>query len=239
MCASPHRCRSRAQLYMMTPITKPDDLLLAAYHSERVLSRRLAKRTGLSEHQALTKILEEAAGTLPLADLIALRAGTKQHALAKAAARRSDKANAAAKKSAEMQPDPIAWLAWFDGATRPNPGKMGIGGLLRSPDAQTIEISHAAGHGDSNEAEYLALIAVLEAAVCHQPEQLMVYGDSRVVIDDMNTSGAHCFAAHRTRAKQLVSQLKTVTLRWVPRRKNAAADALSQRAIDLVVCPSI
>ena len=78
-----------------------------------------------------------------------------------------------------------AWLAWFDGSALPNPGRIGIGALLRGPQGQVVEISRRAGEGSSSEAEYLALIALLEAALLHQPAQLTVHGDSQVVIDDL------------------------------------------------------
>ncbi|MEO6352937.1 MAG: reverse transcriptase-like protein, partial [Burkholderiaceae bacterium] len=106
--------------------------------------------------------------------------------------------------------------------------------LLKSPDGKTLEISSAAGHGDNNQAEYLALIAVLEAAVQIQPEQLVVYGDSQLVINAVmavGSAGTHDLQSHCERAKLLLAQLKAVKLTWIPRAKNAAADALAQQAI--------
>ncbi len=153
---------------------------------------------------------------------------------AKLALRRRQKAGQLAQKKAEKLPDACAWLAWFDGSAHPNPGRIGIGGLLRSPEGHTFEISSAAGHGDSNQAEYLALIAVLEAAVRLQPQQLVVYGDSQVVINAVmsaGNAGTHALQHHCERAKRLLAQLKSVRLSWIPREKNAAADALSQQAI--------
>ncbi|MGZ3254431.1 MAG: reverse transcriptase-like protein, partial [Burkholderiaceae bacterium] len=96
------------------------------------------------------------------------------------------------------------------------------------------EISFGAGHGDSNEAEYLALIAVLEEAVRIQPDKLVVYGDSRVVIDEMNSVtgiASNTLKDLSEQAKRLVAQLDAVSLHWTPREKNAVADALSQRGL--------
>jgi ribonuclease HI len=137
-----------------------------------------------------------------------------------------------------------AWLAWFDGSTHPNPGRMGLGGVLQSPDGQCIEISRTAGQGDSNQAEYLALIAVLEAALLLRPAHLIVYGDSRVVIDGVTQPQQAAspsqtvqprdgpdLAVPRLRARQLIAQLAAVELRWIARHHNSAADALSQQAI--------
>jgi ribonuclease HI len=211
-----------------------EQLSAVAYKKERVLGRRLAKNMQLSEEEALKQILTKSANNRPLDHLIAERLQTIQKAATKLIERRQQQADALAKRRASKQPDPNSWLAWFDGATRPNPGRMGIGGLIKSPDGCIVEISFGAGHGDSNEAEYLALIAVLEEAVRIQPEKLVVYGDSRVVIDEMNSDS--CVAVDNLKdlseqAKRLIAQLNTVSLHWMPRKKNAAADALSQRAL--------
>jgi ribonuclease HI len=60
-----------------------------------------------------------------------------------------------------------------------------------------------------------------------------VYGDSRVVLDDVAAppaQGAPVLRPYRVRAQALLAQLPGTTLRWVPRHKNLDADALSQRA---------
>ena len=208
----------------------PEELIAVAYKTERVISRRLAKKSGISEEAALQQTLEIVAGDRPLRDLIAARLQAKLDAAQKIIARDQHKANQREQRAAKTKPDASAWLAWFDGSSHPNPGKIGIGGILKSPDGRTIEISCAAGHGSSNDAEYLALIAVLEAAVRLQPAMLVVYGDSQIVINEMSDAsslGAGSLQHHREHAKQLLSQLSSVTLTWIPRHKNSAADALS------------
>ncbi len=182
----------------------------------------------------MRQILEAASGEQPIAFLIAARRKARMDLVDGIAARKRTQAEARARKKALDQPPAGAWLSWFDGATHPNPGRMGIGGVLQSPDGAIVEISFDAGHGDSSEAEYIALNAVLEAALRVQPEQLVIHGDSRVVIDDVQCKGtrqAIALAAQRARALQSIAQLKQVTLRWIPRRKNAQADALSQQAL--------
>jgi ribonuclease HI len=125
------------------------------------------------------------------------------------------------------------WRAWFDGSARPNPGRCAIGALLTGPAGEVIEISRQAGYGDSSEAEYRALIALLEAAVDQQAQGLTVFGDSLVVIDDVNgpdDTAARVLQPYREQVQALLAQLGDVTLRWIPRHRNTAADALSQRA---------
>ncbi len=213
---------------------KLEDLLEVAYKKERASSRRLAKNLALSAEDALRQTLQTAAGNQLLSELIANRKRQKADAVTKIALRKQLTTDARAYKRSATLPDPAAWLAWFDGASHPNPGKMGVGGVLRNPNGELIHISFAAGQGDSSEAEYLALIAVLQAALEVRPEKLVIYGDSRVVLDDVQAeNGAAVLSHHRMRARQLIAQLTNLALIWIPRRKNSAADALSQQAVIL------
>ncbi len=129
-----------------------------------------------------------------------------------------------------------AWRAWFDGSAHPNPGRIGIGVLLAGPGGERVEISRRAGHGSSGDAEYLALIAALEKAVELGVPELLVYGDSQVVVQDVLLAphaGAKGLEAHRARAAQLMAALALVHVRWVPRHRNGEADRLSQQALGL------
>jgi ribonuclease HI len=140
---------------------------------------------------------------------------------------------ALAKRQRRHDGKPTAWRAWFDGSAHPNPGDCGIGALLIGPGGERIEISRSAGYGNSSEAEYRALIALLEAAVGSGAHGLTIYGDSKVVIDDVNgsdTAAAASLQACRQSALALLARLRDVTLRWIPRHKNGEADALSQLA---------
>lgn len=137
-------------------------------------------------------------------------------------------------KAASEQAPPLAWRGWFDGSAHPNPGRLGIGALLLGPNGERVEISEAAGHGDSSEAEYAALTALLQTAVRMQPAQLLLCGDSQVVINDVlgvTKRPAKGLEAQRATVLDLMAQLSDVTLRWVPRHRNGEADRLSQMAV--------
>jgi ribonuclease HI len=126
-----------------------------------------------------------------------------------------------------------AWRAWFDGSAHPNPGRIGIGALLLGPDGQRVEISRHAGHGNSGDAEYLALTALLEAATQLGIKELRIFGDSQVVVNDVQPDGgpgAKGLEAHRARVMELLAGLGQVSVCWVPRHRNGAADRLSQLA---------
>ncbi|CAL62751.1 Hypothetical protein, putative ribonuclease H domain [Herminiimonas arsenicoxydans] len=213
---------------------KLEDLLEVAYKKECASSRRLAKNLALSAEDALRQILQAVAGNQTLAELVASRKQQKADAATNIARRKQRMADAHAYKRSSALPDPTAWLAWFDGTSHPNPGKMGVGGVLKNPNGELTSISFPAGQGDSSKAEYLALIAVLQAALEVRPAKLVIYGDSRVVLDDVQAeNGALVLSHHRMRARQLIAQLANPALIWIPRRKNAAADALSQQAVKL------
>lgn len=205
-----------------------------AYKSERAASRRLAAANGLSEEQALRRTLELKAGKAGLAALVEARSADQAAQASRSAAREALREAARARQARRHEGPPSAWRAWFDGSARPNPGRCGIGARLDGPDG-SIEISRPAGHGNSSEAEYRALIAVLEAAVARDVSSLTVYGDSQVVIGDVtgpDALAAPALYAYRSTARALMARIDGLVLRWVPRHKNRQADALSQRAFD-------
>ncbi|MEV4781876.1 ribonuclease HI family protein [Burkholderia sp. LMU1-1-1.1] len=217
-----------------------EELATAAYKGERVAARRLAARMRLTEADALRQVLTGVAGVAGLPRLLDERAQARRGDALRRDARTQEKAQREAVRMARMQPPANAWRGWFDGSAHPNPGQIGIGALLCGPAGERLEISRRAGHGNSGEAEYLALTALLEAAVRLGATDLVVYGDSRVVVDDVNLSaqavaagrGAKGLEAHRVRVVGLLEALGGVSLRWVPRHRNGDADRLSQQAID-------
>jgi ribonuclease HI len=210
------------------------ELQAIAYKAERAASRRLARSQGLSDEQALRRTLELAAGQAGLPALVARRQALRAAESARAAARAQVRASAGAERDARNQGRPSAWQAWFDGSARPNPGRCAIGVLLRGPDGAGVELSLPAGHGDSSDAEYRALIALLQAALEQGADDLAIHGDSQVVIGDVggpDFSAAPILRPYRDQARALLAKFGQVSLRWVPRHKNQAADALSQRAL--------
>jgi ribonuclease HI len=214
--------------------TEFDTLATAAFKGERVAARRLAIRMQLSEAQALLQVLTLAAGALGLAHLLAEREALRLRDDERRQSRQAASAHKLALRKAGMQPSAAAWRGWFDGSAHPNPGQIGIGALLCGPAGQRVEISRRAGYGNSSEAEYLALTALLEAAREHGAHGLLVYGDSQVVVNDVNLGaarGAKGLEEHRARVVSLMAALGEVQLRWIPRHRNGPADQLSQQAI--------
>lgn len=216
----------------------PAVLLALAFNAERAASRRLAARDGCSfEAALLATLLTAAGGAARLPAMLTRRAAEQQAQADKAAERRARSAAVLARRQQRNEGTPTAWRGWFDGSAWPNPGRCGIGALLVGPAGERFAIARATGHGNSSEAEYRALIALLEAALAAGADQLTVYGDSRVVIDDVGApAGAQAasLASLRVAALALLARLPDVTLRWIPRHRNGEADALSQQARTLI-----
>jgi ribonuclease HI len=231
-----------------------DRLLALAFHTEKVASRRLARQRGCSQEMALVMTLEAVAGATGLSQLLDERGAQRAMLANKLAAGRQRKEDARIARQLLSQAPAHAWQAWFDGSALPNPGRCGIGALLIGPDGRRFEISQDGGYGDSSEAEYRALIAVLELALPLQPALLLVYGDSQVVINDVindvnidmkneadrvQQRSATRLQSYRHEVKILLQQLPNVQLRWIPRHKNGAADALSQHASHFIAAEFI
>lgn len=216
--------------------TAPDDcwqvLLAASFQRERVAARRLARNDAMSSLEALRQVLQAAAGQMQLGDFISMRQQARAEAVQRQNLRRDASRVRHLARRAAHTADPAAWRAWFDGSAIPNPGRLALGVLLQAPDGRRFACSETAGNGDSNDAEYLALILALEQALARTPETLVVHGDSRIVIDDVLGKNAPVMAlqAYRVRARALLAQFPLVRLAWIPRAKNVAADALARSA---------
>ena len=134
------------------------------------------------------------------------------------------------------------WQAWFDGAALPNPGKIGVGALVLSPDGDRFEKSALAGcSGCSNEAELHALCAALELAHGAGARRLVVRGDSdialRYVAGPDSTEVARLVTLV-ARARAWLKRFEDVQLIWVPRHRNAETDRFSRQALGLARKPS-
>lgn len=130
------------------------------------------------------------------------------------------------------------WHAWFDGATKDtNPGLGGIGGVLKGPAGERIEISTEIGHASNNRAEYAALLAVLDTAIAAKIQSLVVYGDSKLVVSQVNGEwliNAKELVEMCSTAQKLKAQIPQFSLEWIPRTENQEADVLSKKTIGVV-----
>jgi ribonuclease HI len=136
---------------------------------------------------------------------------------------------------------------YFDGAAFPNAkdvgGERGIGVVLEGPDGVVKEISEKLpGLGSSNSAEYNALIRGLEEALKLGATEVMVRGDSQLVIRQLEGK----FRVTSDKIKPLFEKVATLSreferldLQWIPREQNKRADALSTKPFAAAVRPAV
>lgn len=135
--------------------------------------------------------------------------------------------------------------AYFDGACDPNPyGDMGIGAIILKDDQEIFKYSEvipASKKNSSSVAEYLALEKILiyirDTTIIE--EQIFIYGDSKMVINQMHgdwniIDGMYVPAATRCLdlGIEIVNEIKKILLlTWIPRELNQVADGLSKEKL--------
>jgi len=131
---------------------------------------------------------------------------------------------------------------YFDGACVPvNPGgDMGLGFWIEEDGKQIYSFSKFIDHKtfptktSNNIAEYLALKEGLEYCISNGITELQVFGDSKLVIEQMKGNwkmkkGLYLPFAEAT--KELVGEYTKIDFEWIRRELNTIADALSNRDI--------
>lgn len=135
-------------------------------------------------------------------------------------------------------------IIYFDGACGPyNPGgHMGCGVIIKDKDNNTIHTikkqyspDEFSGNTSNNVAEYLALILALEWCIKYNVLDIQVYGDSKLVINQMTgvfkiKNGA--YVPHAIKAQNLIKNFSSVSFKHVKRELNNEADELSGIIID-------
>ncbi len=133
------------------------------------------------------------------------------------------------------------WELYCDGSALPNPGRMGLGGVLIGPDGvvrHRLSIA-TTDIGCNNEAELQALLQCLQWLSKQVPAAgiaLRVFSDSRVLVDQLSTPAALPIARLAPlfdQAYRALQRFAQVELQWIPRARNGAADALSRSALGL------
>jgi ribonuclease HI len=123
-----------------------------------------------------------------------------------------------------------------DGGSRGNPGPAASGAVLFDADGAVIhEIGTYLGVATNNVAEWMGLLTGLEAALEHGVSDLAVRLDSELVVKQI--SGAYRVKNEgliplHAKAKVLLRKFAHVDVRHVPRKQNAAADAVVNQILD-------
>jgi ribonuclease HI len=125
----------------------------------------------------------------------------------------------------------------FDGCCKPNPGEIGIGAIVLNQDKKMIiEISEKGGFGTNNQAEYTAIIRGLEELLKTYSGELLVQGDSQLVINQLkgewNVKKRNLIPLYE-RVKELEVRFSKIEYEWIERNENKEADKLSAQALGL------
>jgi ribonuclease HI len=122
----------------------------------------------------------------------------------------------------------------FDGCSKGNPGKAGIGAVLYCGEDELWSSKQYIGNRTNNESEYLALIFGLQAAISRSIDELLVCGDSMLVINQMNgtykVKNQQLIDLHR-QAKSLCKSFKYIEFKHVYRQFNKRADKLANDSL--------
>jgi probable phosphoglycerate mutase len=126
--------------------------------------------------------------------------------------------------------------AYFDGGARSNPGPAGYGVFIVDDQGAVLaELYEPLGIATNNVAEYRGLIAALQWGADRELKQLIVKGDSQLIIEQMrgNYKVKHeGLKPLYLRARLLVMQIGDVRFEHVRREQNTEADRLSNLAMD-------
>ncbi len=133
---------------------------------------------------------------------------------------------------------PFDYIIYFDGACEPiNPsGNMGFGYAIFDKDGNTVKKHSSFVKSEktntNNVAEYMALILALKYIIENRIKGMIyIRGDSMLVVNQMNgkwgiKSGHYVTYAYE--CKELIKQIGSFNLKWIPREKNTIADDLSK-----------
>ena len=142
-------------------------------------------------------------------------------------------------KHSQTIKEPAYYLLQFDGGSRGNPGLCGIGYVLynHATNTQVLTGSQVVSRKNTNNfAEYMALIVGLEEIISMNIKNIDIQGDSALILNQLNgTWNCHSQSLRPLyeKASILLKSFKSYTLEHIPRRKNAVADSLANKAMDI------
>jgi ribonuclease HI len=125
---------------------------------------------------------------------------------------------------------------YSDGAARGNPGPSGAGAVLVEPGGQVVDrVGKYLGIQTNNYAEYMGLLLGLRRARELGIREIEVFADSELMIRQLGgryqVRSSYLKPLYKE-ALKLLNDFSRVKLVHVPREMNAAADEMSNRAID-------
>jgi len=127
----------------------------------------------------------------------------------------------------------------FDGACRGNPSNIiGMGAILYDPDNKVVDTSsrkYEIEDGTNNVAEYLSLIDGLRLAQKYRVKNILVEGDSQLIINQINGKykiNSSKLLVYYKVVISLIESFDHIEFQHIRREFNKEADQLANKALD-------
>ena len=124
---------------------------------------------------------------------------------------------------------------YCDGASRSNPGDASIGVSINKDKVEIDTIKKKIGINTNNVAEYLGLIAALEYCVENKVNNVRIFLDSLLVVQQVNMEykvKSKKLHAHYEKSLKLIDQIEDIEIHHIRREFNSRADQLANEALD-------
>jgi len=126
-------------------------------------------------------------------------------------------------------------VAFCDGASRGNPGEAGYGYMILYPDGKKEEGWGYIGTATNNVAEYYGILAVMRRLSEEGIRRALIHMDSELVVRQLNGEYRVKSPGLKELYREvctLMEMFDTLRVRHLPRRENAVADSLANKALD-------
>ena len=124
---------------------------------------------------------------------------------------------------------------YCDGASRSNPGDASIGVSINKDKVEIDTIKKKIGINTNNVAEYLGLIAALEYCVENKINNVRIFLDSLLVVQQVNMEykvKSKKLQTHYEKSLKLIEQIEDIEIHHIRREFNSRADQLANEALD-------
>jgi len=124
---------------------------------------------------------------------------------------------------------------YCDGASRSNPGDASIGVSINKDKVEIDTIKKKIGINTNNVAEYLGLIAALEYCVDNKVNNVRIFLDSLLVVQQVNMEykvKSKKLQTHYEKSLKLIEQIEDIEIHHIRREFNSRADQLANEALD-------
>ena len=124
---------------------------------------------------------------------------------------------------------------YCDGASRSNPGDASIGVSINKDKVEIDTIKKKIGINTNNVAEYLGLIAALEYCVENNVNNVKIFLDSLLVVQQVNMEykvKSKKLQTHYEKSLNLINQIEDIEIHHIRREFNSRADQLANEALD-------